>query len=342
MIEWERCMEFQILRTQGLSLRDIAERKGVSVNTVRRYLHQRTPPQYKAREPRERKLAPFEAYLQERVKAAHPHWLPATVLLEEIRAQGYRGGATMLRVFLASLKPAKKDDPLVRFETEPGEQLQVDWIEFSRSPRLAAFVATLGFSRYSYVEYVRNERIETLLACHERAFAYFGGVPRRVLYDNMKTVVLARDHYGEGMHRFHPTLLDFARHYGFEPILCKPYRAKTKGKVERFNRYLRYSFYLPLKTLLAQSGLSLDVETANVHVWHWLDEVANVRLHATTGQAPSERWQQERSWLQALPEPYRGQIVTAPPVEKPQRHAVCVPQQHALANYDLLLQEVAV
>jgi hypothetical protein len=89
-------------------------------------------------------------------------------------------------------------------------------------------------------------KVETLIACHERALAAFGGVTRRVLYDNMKTVVLERDAYGEGEHRFHAGFLDYARHSGFVIKLCQPYRAKTKGKVERFNGYLRRSFYVPL------------------------------------------------------------------------------------------------
>ena len=109
-----------------------------------------------------------------------------------------------------------------------------------------------------------DERIEALIACHMRAFEFFGGVPREVLYDNVKTVALTRDAYGPGLHRFHPTLWDLARHYGFQPRLCRPYRAKTKGKVERFNSYLRHSFHVPLVTRLRQAGLRLDLQTAQV------------------------------------------------------------------------------
>ena len=131
-----------------------------------------------------------------------------------------------------------------------------------------------------------NEELETLLDCHEHAFEYFGGVTREVLYDNMKTVVLARDAYGPGEHRFQPAFLDFARHYGFVPRLCRPYRAKTKGKVERFNGYLRRSFYNPLASKLSQDRLHLDVATAHAAVRTWLFEVANVRVHGTTHQRP--------------------------------------------------------
>lgn len=143
---------------------------------------------------------------------------------------------------MRTLRPEPVADPVVRFETAMGEQLQVDWVEFRKgSTPLHAFCATLGYSRASYVEFVSNMKVETLIGCHERAFAAFGGVTRRVLYDNMKTVVLERDAYGDGEHRFHAGFLDYAKHSGFVIKLCQPYRAKTKGKVERFNGYLRRS-----------------------------------------------------------------------------------------------------
>lgn len=232
----ERCMEIRILRKQGKSLRAIAGEVGVAVNTVRKYLVDDGAPRYKKRAAKAGKLAPFMDYLRQRVEAARPHWIPATVLCREVRERGFTGGERLVRNFVRSLKPVKVEEPLIRFETMPGQQMQVDWIEFKRE-RLSAFVATLGHSRASYVEYVTDERIETLVACHVNAFEFFGGVPREVLYDNMKTVVIERDAYGEGKHRFHPALWDLAKHYNFKPRLCRPYRAKTKGKVERFNSY---------------------------------------------------------------------------------------------------------
>jgi transposase len=206
-------------------------------------------------------------------------------------------------------------------------------------------VATLGHLRASFVEYVRDERIETLIGCHVRAFEFFGGVAREVLYDNMKTVVIERDAYGLGLHRFHPSLWDLAKHYNFQPRLCRPYRAKTKGKVERFNRYLRYSFHVPLVTRLRQAGLKLDRETANVEVLRWLREVANVRLHAETGFVPAAELEQERAVLQKLSAPYRGAVASARPRSTevgplPARVHVVVPPQHALGVYDRLLEAV--
>jgi transposase len=339
-------MEMSILRRQGKSLRAIARETGVAVNTVRKYLTAAQPPRYRPRPPRAGKLDPFKSYLVDRVEAARPYWIPATVLAREIREQGFTGCERLVSRFVRTLRPAAKEDPVVRFETAPGQQLQIDWIEFKRD-RLSAFVATLGYSRAAYIEYVTDERIDTLVACHVAAFAFFGGVPREVLYDNIKTVVLERDGHGPGRHRFHPTLWDVAKHYNFQPRLCRPYRAKTKGKVERFNGYLRHSFHIPLLTRLRQHGLRLDRETANVEVRRWLREVANARLHAETGAVPALRLDAERAALQPLPAPYRGAVRGAHPQPRADAQArptvpaaiiVAVPPQHPLALYDALLE----
>jgi transposase len=96
-------------------------------------------------------------------------------------------------------------------------------------------------------------------------------------------------HRARGSHRFHSGFLDYARHYGFVIKLCRPYRAKTKGKVERFNGYLRHSFYVPLVAALKQAGLTLDAVTANIEVRRWLKDIANERIHGTTQARPAER-----------------------------------------------------
>lgn len=346
-------VEIQLLKKHGLSLRQIAAEVGCAVNTVRRHLALGAVPRYERKVARPTKLGQFEQYLRERQHAAQPDVIPATVLYREIAARGYQGGMSQLRAFLRRLRPEPPADPVVRFETAMGEQLQVDWVEFRKgNAPLHAFCATLGFSRASYVEFVSNMKVETLIGCHERAFAAFGGVTKRVLYDNMKTVVLERDAYGDGEHRFHSGFLDYAKHSGFVIKLCQPYRAKTKGKVERFNGYLRRSFYVPLASRLAQSGQKLDVVTANVEVSHWLRNVANVRTHGTTKEVPAEALKREMPHLQALPAPWRADIAAArpqpaaPPVApRPpvvvSRIAQPSPLQHPLHVYDALLVRVA-
>jgi hypothetical protein len=126
----------------------------------------------------------------------------------------------------------------------------------------------------------------------------------------MRTVVLERHGYGRGRHRFHPGFLDFARHCGFRPRLCAPYRAQTKGKVD---------------------GLIVDRETANLAVGRWLREVANVRVHGTTGEIPAERLAIERVQLQPVPTPYAGRTVRS--LQKP-APAPIIGLQHPLSFYD--------
>ncbi len=341
MIRWEETMEVKILRHQGKSLRQISGEVGMSVNTVRKYLSIEGSPTYKKRSAVITKLSPYESYIADRLQTAHPLKLPATVIFREVQSQGYQGGLTQLRLYIRSLKPLPIPEESIRFETPPGKQMQVDWIEFRKGQNfLAAFVATLGFSRTSYVQFVANERVETLIECHKQAFEYFGGVPREVLYDNMKTVIISRDTYGLGRHRFHAGMLDFARHYGFVLKVCRPYRAQTKGKVERFNRYLRESFYNPLASQYKGQGLLLDVESANMHVAKWLKEVANIRVHQTTGCIPFDRLAQEQ--LCPLPKPYCGKMKEEDSARKmkteelPSIFSSCF--QHPLRVYQQILE----
>ncbi len=256
-------MDIHVLHKQGHGIKAISRQLGISKNTVRKYLKQpMVLPLYTPRPSSPTKLCPYKPYILERINAAKPHWIPATVLLRELQERGYEVGITRLRCFIF---PFKQDnsDPVVRFETDPGVQLQVDFttIRKGKSP-LKAFVATLGYSRATYVHFFDNERNESWMAGLKEAFHYFGGVPRECLFDNTKTIIIERDAYGEGKHRWHSKLLELAKDYGFSARVCRPYRAKTKGKVERFNGYLKGSFITPLAASLKQSGLKLDVDTA--------------------------------------------------------------------------------
>lgn len=342
MLNAEQSVEITVLHRHGMSIRALVDITGCARNTIRKYLRSEGKPAIKERAKRTEKLDPFKSYLIRRIESAKPDWIPATSLLEEIQNQGYDGGITRLRQFLVDYKPAPAPpEPDNRFETEPGKQMQVDWVVFRRGKdRLSAFVATMGYSRASFVEYVTDEKIETLLACHQHAFEYFGGVPKQVLYDNMKTVVIERDGYGDGNHRLNPLFLDFAKHWGFVPKLCQPYRARTKGKVERFNRYLRRTFHVTLASRLKMSGVELDKDTANVEVRSWLRETANVRVHATTKEQPEKLLKLERPHLQAFPPSYTGVSVREQSLTKPVVHVI-TPLQRPLSFYDELVAAAA-
>ena len=245
-----------------------------------------------------------------------------------------------MKQFVRTLRPEPVAEPIIRFETEPGQQMQADWATVGRgSDRLSVFIATLGWSRMAYVEFCDDERVETLIRCHENAFVAFGGVTREVLFDNMKAVVLERNTYGRGVHRFHAGFLDYAKHAGFLPRLCQPYRACTKGKVERFVGYLKGSFWVPFVASMRQLGLAPDKHAANAAVSRWLREVANVRVHATTGEIPAVRLLTERTKLQMPPAAYGGR--SARNRDTGGARKAVLGYQHPLAVYNTLLVQAA-
>lgn len=283
MLNFDQFMNVRFLKKQGHSVRAIARLTGHSRNTVRKLLRVTRTPTPKARM-RESKLDAFKPYLTERWQA---HGLSAVRLMPEIRAQGFTGSAQIVRRFLQTLKAATRADPslTVRFETPPGEQAQCDWAEIGRYPqpdgrhvRIYAFVMVLGYSRYLYVEFTRSMTLATLIRCHQNAFAFFGGWPRRILYDNMRQVVVGPD-------RINARFLDFTRHHGFEVKRCRPYRPRTKGKVERSVSYLRDNFL--------NGRTFTGIDDLNTQGRHWLGTVANVRVHGTTHVRPCDRLLEE-------------------------------------------------
>jgi transposase len=292
------------LHRQGLSVSEIARQCSLDRKTVRRYIERGLePPTYGPRKPRPALLDPFTSYLRERVKA-YPG-LTGARLLRELRDRGYKGGYTGVTDFLRDVRPVPDPHFEVRFETAPGEQAQVDFAQFNvvftdepERPRVVwLFSMVLGFSRLIWARFVVHQDLPTVLRCHVSAFEALGGVPREILYDRMKTAVLGeRNHEGIVYNR---ALIDLARHYGFYPKACRPYRAKTKGKVERPFRYIREDFFL------ARSFRNLA--DLNEQLRHWLDRAANSRLHATTRRIVSEAFAEERPFLKPLPlAPFRA------------------------------------
>ena len=346
MIRQDEAMLIHIMHKQGYSKKRIARELGISINTVRKYLEHDSEPKYSKRPQKPMKLDPYRSYIKQRLNDAHPNWVPSTVIFREIKAMGYTGGQSMLRSYMRQQKPIVEEGEILRFETEPGKQMQVDWAEFRKGKdRLAAFIATLGYSRASYVEFVTNEKLPTLLQCHENAFDYFGGVTSEILYDNMKTVIIERDCYGEGKHRLQSGFWDFSKHHGFIPRVCRPYRAQTKGKVERFIHYLRYSFYNPLVGELKKYHIRPDVGIANHRVLQWLNTVANCREHATTKEVPFRRLEEEKEHFQSSMLSYTDGV-SARAIDDNKcdprllgAHEDIITLQHELSIYEQLFQE---
>lgn len=296
----------------GLSKSAIARKLGIARDTVIKY--SKLPESYIPviqREVHETTVDPYLPNIAMILEEAHKlnvH-VPTASIYQDIQKLGYRGSLRWMQDVILRhdiRRKVKDEEELVRFETEPGHQMQVDWVEFPKDG-LSAFVATMGYSRASYVEYVTDEKVDTLIKCHMNAFSYFGGVPTEGLYDNMKTVIIKRNVYGYGKHKFNEQFRDFAeKHCGMKLRVCKPYRAQTKGKVERFNHYLRYSFHNSFKVRLSMMGYKMTLDNANAEVMDWLDFTANARVHATTLKKPFDLLAEEQLQLLPLPKPYQG------------------------------------
>jgi transposase len=286
------------LHRQGLSVSAIARQLERDRKTVRKYIERGLdPPAYGPRHPRSTVVTPFAPYLRERI-AAFPE-LTGSRLLREIKELGYTGGYTAVKDFLRIVRPKALQAFERRFETPPGKQAQVDFAYFrtaftdepSAERIVWLFSLVLGHSRIMWGRFVAHQDLQTVLRCHITAFEALGGVPAEILYDRMKTAVLGEvDDQGIAYNR---KLLDLAAHYRFLPKACPPYRAKTKGKVERPFRYVREDFFL---------GRSFrNLEDLNAQFRHWLDTVANLRRHATTGRIVLEHFAEEKPYLKALP-----------------------------------------
>lgn len=288
------------LARQGVSLSELSRRTGRDRKTLRKVLQEPEPQLHRqTSRPRASKLEPYRDYLLGRVDQG---CLNATVLLEEIMRLGYTGKITIVRDLLRPVRQElrRKQEATERFETAPGQQAQVDWAHFGhiwdpdegRWRKVYAFIFTLGYSRAQYLTFVTSCDMEHFLACHLEAFAALG-IPERILYDNLKTAILG--HYRDGTPIFPGRFLDFALYYGFSPRFCQPYRARTKGKVERGVGYVRQNFWVRVSDEVKNKQLVLA--GLNQRAQDWVATVANVRVHGTHGQVVQERYAAEEPLL---------------------------------------------
>jgi transposase len=274
----------------GWGLKRIAAEFGLSRNTVRRYVAAGGWAAYRKPE-RPKALDGLEGWLGERMVR---HRGNADVVRQELVSE--RGVKVSLRTVERAVAPYRREAEAearatVRFETPPGRQLQIDFgemrMEIGGAPaRVHLFVATLGFSRRCHVQAFRHERQSAWFDGMEGAFARFGGVPREVLLDNARALV---DHHDPATRevRFNARLAAFARHWGFTPKACAPYRARTKGKDERGVGYVKGN---------AIAGRSFASWAAlEAHLEGWMREIADQRVHGTTGEAPLARFAREEA-----------------------------------------------
>ncbi|MEO6055287.1 MAG: IS21 family transposase [Gemmatimonadales bacterium] len=347
MYGWDSLVLLQHLLDDGLSKTAIAQRLGVSRGVIYHWMKtgQLTrdvdtpvPRQYA---PRPTQLDPFTGIITTRL-STYPE-LSAVRLFDEVRAAGYPGGITQVRDYVARVRPRSEPEPLVRFETAPGHQAQVDFAEF-RLPwgKRYALVVVLGYSRLLWLKFYPRQTLATVISGLEEAFAYVGGVPTELLFDQMKAVIIDDQRLDGGKLLENPEFLRFAAHWGFRVRACRPYRAKTKGKVERPIRYIRSNFFYGREFI---GDADLDAQCRA-----WLEDVANARVHRTTQCVPRVRFETaERGHLHPLAAhgyrplvlpPARTIRCTVPHLLMPLVPTVEV-ERRGLAAYRQLAEEVA-
>lgn len=286
--------EAKMLRNQGKKIKDIAEAIGRSERTVFNYLSEETKPRKKRMWP-----SKLDAYKQviDNILDEDPDY-NRIVLFERIGRMGYNGGISILRDYAARKAKEINIKAVIRFETEPGCQAQVDWKVLSKQyvdgkvQKLYAFTMVMGYSRYPFVLHTTSMEQATFLACHVKAFHHFGGVPKEILYDNMKTAFIYD--FSISMWKPNKDLLALATHYGFKPRRCRVRRPETKGKVERFINYYVNNFWIRHK------GKYHTLDYLNNEVLVWISTIKSFIIRDLS-ESRQERFDFESRYLTLLP-----------------------------------------
>ena len=277
------------LSSQGHSIHAVAREVGVARNTVRKYL--RGTPVAAARPPKSSKLDPYKEQIRRWVQ--EDHLLNCVVMLDRLRPLGYSGGITILKAFVHELRPPRAGHhPVRRYETRPGEQMQMDWGEFfyeqdGQRRKFYGFAAILSYSRMRFVLFTKRCDTSTLIRCVMAACDSFGGLPQTILTDRMKSVLVEMDGVTP---QWNARFADFLAAIGVVPRVCKPYTPQTKGKVERTIGIVKHNFW---------PGVAfVDLPDLNAQARQWYERL-NGQVHRTTRARPIDRWPEEK--LRPLP-----------------------------------------
>ena len=272
-----------------LSTGQLAESLGLDIKTVRHWIGRPYTPRVRVR--RTSKLDPFKGRI---VGWLDAHPFTAQQVFQRLLDAGYTGGISIVKDYVHTIRPRRRE-AFLTLAFAPGEVAQVDWGEWgtiavgNTRRRLSFFVMVLAWSRQMYVEFFLSQSMEQFLAAHVNAFQALG-VPQKVMVDNLRCAVLR--HVRGGPVEFNPRYLDFARHFGFEPVACAPAKGNEKGRVERGVGYVKTNFL---------NGLDLpEFAALNPAAQVWLESVANVRLHRETQRRPVDLWREELAHLQAM------------------------------------------
>jgi transposase len=292
MINKQTIFEIHRLKNLGISNREIAQKLNIDRRTVHLYLN--NPVRVHARKKKPRGLDPYRDYIKELLND-FPQ-IKAPVVLQRIQDRGFTGEITQVRTYLRELRRTLAyKEPFIRFESDPGVQMQVDWghfnaLEYDTTKRkLYALAVIESHSRMLYVFFTHSQKQEVLHQGLINAFIYFGGTPKELVVDNMMTAVIER---AGSVIRFNDAFLDFLIQFNINPVACNVRAPYEKGKIESGIKYLRNNFFPARKFT--------DLEDIRVQVRQWLDTVANTRVHKTTGQKPLDRLCRDR--LTPLPE----------------------------------------
>jgi transposase len=277
---------------QGLNAAQIARELTLDPRTVVYWL---TQEHFRPRKPHlhASKLDPFKPEIG-RMLDRYPY--SAAQVFQRLREQGFDGGYSLVKAYVRAVRP-RRQPAFLTLAFAPGECAQVDWGMFGAVPvgqtqrRLSFFVMVLCYSRMLYVECTVSQTMEHFLACHQHAFEFFGGIPHKIMVDNLKSAVLTRA-LGEAP-VFNPKYLDFATHCGFTIAPCNVGKGNEKGRVENAVGYVKKNFL---------AGLEIpDFGALNPAARQWLDTVANMRVHGETKATPATLWHKERPSLHPLP-----------------------------------------
>jgi len=271
--------KIQAAALEGKPIRELARDLGVARNTVRKYL--RGAPRAHERPRRGSQLDPYKDQI--RVWVERDHLVNCETIVERLRERGYTGGKTIVKDFVHPLRPARRGQaPVIRYETPPGTQMQVDWGEFVYEQdgvrrKVYGLAIVLGYSRVRHVTFMRRCDAPSLIRGLLAAWTYCGGLPELVLTDRMKTVLLALD---GPTPQWHPLFADFLATVGVVPKVCKAYTPQTKGKVERAVGVIKADFW---------PGVTFtDLADLNRQAQAWCDR-RNRRVNRTTHQRPVDR-----------------------------------------------------
>ena len=287
-VEGDKWMDIRSDRQKGLSYTEIGRKHNIDPRTARKYASSSVRPGYTLTDSKPSKLDAYKQQIDVWLEEA-PY--SAVRLLEKLTEQGFDGKYSIVKEYARGKKKDLDEKATVRFETVPGLQAQMDWgffedhqvLEDGKTQKLYCFLMILGYSRMRYIEFVTNMSTNTLIRCHQNAFRYWGGYPEEILYDNMKQVVIKRLLKQEDS-TLNRQFEDFAGFYGFKPVLCRPYRGQTKGKVERTVAFVRDNFMVGIhyENLADLNGQALA----------WCNKV-NGKIHGTTNEIPFERLKKE-------------------------------------------------